>query len=216
MYLNLLHSFNKSATNTQLSFLALGANVTAHYNSNSTPIQVLQASFPALQSVQADLSSESAVKRMFEVLSGTPFSHVTVVVVNHGIWPPEDVPIVDMTIEQWDRTISANLTSSFLVCREYLRHLRAAVDSVKDKASIVLIGSTAGKYGEANHGDYAISKSGGYTAFTLKHHTERLCSNDVWHDDDTQKRDREDRSDRTGELYCSWMGCNADGTGGPE
>jgi NAD(P)-dependent dehydrogenase (short-subunit alcohol dehydrogenase family) len=67
-----------------------------------------------------------------------------------------------MTTEQWDRTISANLTSSFLVCREYLRYLRASVDSVKDKASVVLIGSTAGKYGEANHGDYAISKSGAY------------------------------------------------------
>jgi len=84
---------------------------------------------------------------------------VAVVVVNHGVWPPEDVPIVDMTTHQWDRTISANLTSSFLVCREYLRHLREALDSVKDKAAIVLIGSTAGKYGEANHGDYAISKS---------------------------------------------------------
>lgn len=140
-------------------YLSLGANVTAHYNSNSQPIQTLQVSFPALQCAQADLSSESAVKSMFDALSGTPFGPVAVAVVNHGIWPPEDVPIVDMTIEQWDHTISANLTSSFLVCREYLRHLRAATDSVKDKAAIVLIGSTAGKYGEANHGDYAISKS---------------------------------------------------------
>ncbi|KAG1728723.1 NAD(P)-binding protein [Suillus paluster] len=140
-------------------YLSLGANVTAHYNSNAKPIQALQASFPALQCVQADLSSEFAVKHMFDVLSGMPFGPVAVVVVNHGIWPPEDVPIVDMTIKQWDKTISANLTSSFLVCREYLRHLRTATDGVKDKAAIVLIGSVAGKYGEANHGDYAISKS---------------------------------------------------------
>lgn len=166
MYSHRLHPF-KSATDASLSFLALGANVTAHYNSNSTPIQILQASFPALQSVQADLSSESAVKRMFEALSGLSFGPVAVVVVNHGIWSPDNVPIVDMTIEQWDRTISANLTSSFLVCREYLRQLRAAADDVKDKASIVLIGSTAGKYGEADHGDYATSKSGGYIGSTL-------------------------------------------------
>ncbi|KAG0701086.1 NAD(P)-binding protein [Suillus ampliporus] len=140
-------------------YLSLGANVTAHYNSNAKPIQALQASSPALQCVQADLSSESAVKRMFEALVGTSFGPVAVAVVNHGIWPPEGVPIVDMTIEQWDKTISGNLTSSFLVSREYLRHLRSATDSVKDKASIVLIGSTSGKYGEANHGDYATSKS---------------------------------------------------------
>ncbi|OJA20545.1 hypothetical protein AZE42_07077 [Rhizopogon vesiculosus] len=140
-------------------FLSLGADVTAHYNSNSTPIQNLRDDFLALQSVQADLSSESAVKDMFETLSGSHFGPVAVVVVNHGVWLPEDVPIVDMTTHQWDHTISANLTSSFLVCREYLRHLRAAFDSVKDKAAIVLIGSSAGKYGEANHGDYAISKS---------------------------------------------------------
>ncbi|KAG2096359.1 uncharacterized protein F5147DRAFT_716824 [Suillus discolor] len=97
---------------------------------------------------------------MFDALSGTTFGPVAVVVVNHGIWSPQDVPIVDMTIEQWDHTISANLTLSFLICHEFLRHLRAATESVKDRAAIVLIGSTSGKYGEANHGDYTISKSG--------------------------------------------------------
>jgi NAD(P)-dependent dehydrogenase (short-subunit alcohol dehydrogenase family) len=30
---------------------------------------------------------------------------------------------------------------------------------VKDTASIIFIGSTAGKFGEANHGDYAASKA---------------------------------------------------------
>jgi NAD(P)-dependent dehydrogenase (short-subunit alcohol dehydrogenase family) len=49
-----------------------------------------------------------------------------------------------MTIEQWDHTISANLTSSFLVCRELLCHLHAATENVKDRAVIVLIGSTSG------------------------------------------------------------------------
>ncbi|KAG1815819.1 hypothetical protein EV424DRAFT_1348380 [Suillus variegatus] len=97
-------------------YLSLGANVTVHYNSNSKPIQNLQVNFPALQCAQADLSSESAVKSMLDALSGTPFGPVAVIVVNHGIWSPQDVPIVDMTIEQWDHTISANLTSSFLVC----------------------------------------------------------------------------------------------------
>ncbi|KAG1872846.1 hypothetical protein C8R48DRAFT_33059 [Suillus tomentosus] len=96
---------------------------------------------------------------MSDDFSGTPFGPVAVILVNHGIWSPQDVPIIDMTVEQWDHTISANLTSSFLVCREFLRHLRAATESMKDLAAIVLIGSTSSKCGEANHGDYAISKS---------------------------------------------------------
>jgi NAD(P)-dependent dehydrogenase (short-subunit alcohol dehydrogenase family) len=55
--------------------------------------------------------------------------------------------------------LTSNLTSSFLVCREYLRRLRAAPDSVKALANIILIGSTAGKFGELGHADYAASKS---------------------------------------------------------
>ncbi|KAG0701092.1 hypothetical protein DFH29DRAFT_806783, partial [Suillus ampliporus] len=117
----------------------------------------------------ADLSSEPAVKHMFDTLSGTPFGPVAVVVVNHGIWPPEDVPIIDTTIEQWDKTISATLTSSFLVSCEYLR---TATDSVEGKASIVLIGSTAGNYGEANHGDCATSKSAMMYGLTMPLKTE--------------------------------------------
>ncbi|KAG1768842.1 NAD-P-binding protein [Suillus occidentalis] len=133
-------------------YLPLGANVTAYYNSNSEPIQTLKVSFPALQYAQADLSSESAVKSMFDALSETPFGPVAVIVVNHGIWMSQDVPIVDMTIERWDHTMNANLTSSFVVCRKFLRHLRAATEIVKDRAEIVLIG-------KANHADYAISRS---------------------------------------------------------
>ena len=65
-----------------------------------------------------------------------------------------------MSLEQWESTFKTNVTSSFLVVREYLRALEKAEDAVKDKAAIVLIGSTAGKLGEAGHTDYAATKSG--------------------------------------------------------
>ncbi|KAG1762838.1 NAD-P-binding protein [Suillus occidentalis] len=125
-------------------FLALGANVTAHYNSQFGPIKELLASNPNLQHVQANLSQEEAVVAMFESLSAMPHGPVQVVIVNHAIYPTLDVPIARMTLDQWNTTITTNLTSSFLVCREH---------------AIVLIGSTAGKYGEANHADYAATKS---------------------------------------------------------
>ncbi|KAG2128801.1 hypothetical protein BD769DRAFT_1356353, partial [Suillus cothurnatus] len=57
-------------------------------------------------------------------------------------------------------TISANITSSFLFYREFLRHLGAAAESTKDGAVIVFTGSTSGKFSEANCGNYAISTSG--------------------------------------------------------
>lgn len=139
---------------------ALGANVTAHYNSQFGPIQELLASNTNLQHVQANLSEEQAVVTMFKSLSTMPHGPVQVVVINHAISHSLAVPIARMTLDQWNTTMTVNLTSSFLVCREYLKHLERASSDIKEKATIILVGSTAGKYGEANNGDYAVTKSG--------------------------------------------------------
>jgi len=87
--------------------------------------------------------------------------------VNHAVSSKGDIPIADMTLDQWNGTLQTNLTSSFLVCREYLRDLQeqTTTPELKEKASIVLIGSTAGKFGEAGNADYAASKSGAYQNF---------------------------------------------------
>jgi 3-oxoacyl-[acyl-carrier protein] reductase len=70
---------------------------------------------------------------------------------NHGIWPPVDAALVDMSDTQWHRTMGANLHSIFYTCRAAGRRLR-------DDGRIVLVSSTAGQRGEAFHGDYAASK----------------------------------------------------------
>lgn len=134
--------------------------MTAHYNSQFGPIQELLASNANLQHVRANLSGEKAVVDMFESLVATPHGPVQVVVVNHAISSTVAVPIATMSLERWNNIITTNLTSSFLVCREYLKHLQNAAPDIKEKAAIVLIGSTAGKYGEAGNGDYAATKSG--------------------------------------------------------
>lgn len=84
--------------------------------------------------------------------------------------------IADMKLSQWvslktlaslialltspkRNTLDVDLTGPFILCKSYLRALRTASESVKDTASICFIGSTAGKFGEANHGDYAAAKS---------------------------------------------------------
>jgi hypothetical protein len=53
---------------------------------------------------------------------------------------------------RWRETLDANLTATFLTARGFLRQLEGA-------GSLVLVGSTAGLYGEAGHADYAAAKS---------------------------------------------------------
>ena len=79
------------------------------------------------------------------------FETLDIFVGNHGIWPPEDVPVAEMTGEQWHRTMSANLHSIFYTCR-------AAARMLADDGRIVLVSSTAGQRGEAFHADYAATK----------------------------------------------------------
>ena len=68
---------------------------------------------------------------------------------NHAVYESRDVPLRDMTLEQWNRTLTCNLTSTFLVIRAFLKQLDQLSHDMKSKVAIVLVGSTAGKYGEA-------------------------------------------------------------------
>lgn len=148
-------------------FLQQGACVTAHYNTTSSTLDTLVAEFPdRVRLAQANLSVEENVKKLFESADNSTFGPVVVAVANHGYYVGDDVMVVDMSLEQWQSTLNTNLTSSFLVCREYLRSLRNASDTVKSKANIILVGSTAGKFGEAAHADYAASKSALQYGFT--------------------------------------------------
>jgi 3-oxoacyl-[acyl-carrier protein] reductase len=86
------------------------------------------------------------VKQAVAALGG-----LDVLVVNHGVWPPDDVPLSDMKAAQWEDTRRANLDSVFFVCRAAIPHLGPG-------GKIVLVASTAGQRGEAFHADYAATK----------------------------------------------------------
>jgi NAD(P)-dependent dehydrogenase (short-subunit alcohol dehydrogenase family) len=62
-----------------------------------------------------------------------------------------------MDLEQWNDTLRVNLTGAFLCCRAFVRHLEQAP---REEAAVVLVGSTAGIFGEPGHGDYAATKAG--------------------------------------------------------
>lgn len=131
-----------------------GANVGISYRSRESEAREVVAELSALGveawSLGGDLSSPEAVEALFDKADEV-FEGLDLVVINHGIWPPEDVPIAEMSDEQWHRTRTVNLDSAFYVCRAAARRLR-------DDGRIVLVGSTAGQRGEAGHGDYAATK----------------------------------------------------------
>ncbi|KIJ25372.1 hypothetical protein M422DRAFT_273694 [Sphaerobolus stellatus SS14] len=150
-----------------LQFDQQGAKVAAHYNTTSSTLKPLQEKYPSqLILIQADVTSESAVANLFAQLTSKDF-HIQVIVLNHGFWPTTDVPMADMALAQWESTIAINLTSNFMLARGYLQGLRKMSDSQKEFASIISVGSTAGKVGEANHADYSSAKSGMMYGFTL-------------------------------------------------
>jgi 3-oxoacyl-[acyl-carrier protein] reductase len=119
-------------------FAAEGARVVAHYHRGRERAEVL-----GLPLVQADLTDESEVGRLFE--------HVCAAVA--GVWASEDVPVWEMPLERWRAVIDANLTATFLTARGFLAQLG------ERPGSLVLVGSTAGIFGEAGHADYAAAKS---------------------------------------------------------
>lgn len=98
------------------------------------------------QALKADLTKEQDVIDLFNAAQ-TTFGPVQILVINHAISVVEDADLWDMSLDRWQTTINTNLTSSFLVAREYLRNLKLASPGSKEVAAMVLIGSTAGKYG---------------------------------------------------------------------
>ena len=88
------------------------------------------------------------------------FGRLDILVVNHGIWPPNDAPIAEMSESQWRRTMDINLDSVFGLVQAAVAQmqLQGRPDGVRPAGHIVLISSTAGQRGEANHADYAVTK----------------------------------------------------------
>ncbi len=103
--------------------------------------------------VSADLSSIRAAGALITA-AVQHFGKVDIVVGNHGVWPPQDAPVNQMSEEQWRSTLAINLDSIFGL----VKHGVAQMKKQRSRGHVVLISSTAGQRGEAFHCDYAASK----------------------------------------------------------
>lgn len=131
-----------------------GADVGISYESRHEAADAAVAELRAL-GVRAwaqagDLGRADTAERLF-ARAQEEFGGLDIFVGNAGIWPPQDVPLAEMTDEQWRRTLAVNLDAVFYTTR-------AAARRIADGGRIVLVGSTAGQRGEAFHGDYAATK----------------------------------------------------------
>ncbi|HLJ76390.1 MAG TPA: SDR family oxidoreductase [Acidobacteriaceae bacterium] len=88
------------------------------------------------------------------------FGRIDILVVNHGVWPAEDVSIAKMPDEQWRTTLAVNLDSVFGLIQAAAGQMKQPGRAAAGSAAghIVLVSSTAGQRGEAFHADYAASK----------------------------------------------------------
>ena len=72
---------------------------------------------------QADVSEEEQVRKLERDVAGA-FGKVDILINNAGINIRK--PLIEFTIEEWQRVLNTNLTSVFLMCRSFIPHMKGA------------------------------------------------------------------------------------------
>ena len=153
------------------AFASEGALVLAHFHRGEDRARALSEELGGVPVAQADLTVEAEVERLFADARAA-LDRIDVCVQVQGVWPRDDVPVWELPLERWEETLRQNLTTTFLVAREFLREVERS-----GHGSLVLVGSTAGLFGEAGHSDYAAAKSAllGGLLLSLKNEIVRIA-----------------------------------------
>ncbi|WP_141324210.1 SDR family NAD(P)-dependent oxidoreductase [Myxococcus sp. AB025B] len=152
------------------AFAAEGAKVAVHYHSREAKARELAGKVGGA-AVGADLTVEAQVDALVPA-SVAALGRLDVLVCNAGVYPAPDVPVWEMSLERWRRTLAENLDSVFLCCRAFLRHVKTT-----GVGNIVIVSSTAGLFGEAGHADYGAAKGALASGFlrSLKNELGRIA-----------------------------------------
>ncbi|MFN0008144.1 MAG: SDR family NAD(P)-dependent oxidoreductase [Planctomycetota bacterium] len=132
-------------------------------------------SFPALESwlrdqtwrdralaVRADVTRPAEIAAAMEKASAR-FGRVDVCIANAGMWTPEAKRLHEADEDRIRKTIDTNLFGALWTARAFFAALaRSGPRPDGHGASLVMIGSTAGRFGERMHAEYSVSKAGLY------------------------------------------------------
>jgi 3-oxoacyl-[acyl-carrier protein] reductase len=134
------------------AFAAEGARVAIHYRTSRERAEELARETGGV-ALQADLTEEAEVERLFAETTNA-LGQIDVCAAVAGMWPRDDEPLWRLSLARWEEVLRANLTATFLTARGFLREVKR-----NGHGSLVVVGSTAGRFGEAGHADYAAAKS---------------------------------------------------------
>jgi len=102
--------------------------------------------------VDGDISKEETAIRLIDTAI-EEFGRIDILVNNAGISKPK--LLVDMSFEDWQRTIAINLGGVFLTCRYAVPHMIK-----QEYGRIINIASQVGQKGSVEHCHYAAAKAG--------------------------------------------------------
>jgi 3-oxoacyl-[acyl-carrier protein] reductase len=134
------------------AFAAEGARVAIHYRTSRDRAEEIARETGGV-ALQADLTVENEAAGLFEEAE-RELGAIDACAAVAGFWPSEDEPVWRLPLERWESTLRTNLTLTFLTARAFL-----GLVARSGHGSLVLVGSTAGRFGEAGHADYAAAKA---------------------------------------------------------
>lgn len=110
--------------------------------------------------LQADVAEPEQVDDAFR-RALERFGRVDVMIANAGIWPEEERHLGALDPARVRRTIGVNLLGAMWCARAFLAMLEQVGPRADGHgAALLFTGSTAGRFGERGHADYAAAKAG--------------------------------------------------------
>jgi len=141
-----------------------GAEVVVNYVSTDGAadqvIEEIRRQGGSALALRADVSDEDQVRAMFQKMFAE-FGTIDILINNAGL--QQDAPVDEMTLKQWNKVLSVNLTGQFLCSREAIKEFkrRGVVSEISRAAGkIICISSVHEVIPWAGHVNYAASKGG--------------------------------------------------------
>ena len=141
---------------TALRLAADGASVVVDYVGDRSPadqvVAEIAATGAAALAIEADVASEDAVGRLFELAEDGLGGPVDLLVNNAGVESP--YPLEELPFGEWQRVLGVNLTGPFLCTRELVGRIGSG------QASVVMVSSVHEVIPWPRFSHYCASKGG--------------------------------------------------------